>query len=90
MTGATVRVAIAGSGCVLPSGWGVQRFWSAASEARSGIALLQSKLFHSERVTAFGHVSDEDHQTSRQDVAQNLQRYCPPAVIWGVSAVRQA
>jgi 3-oxoacyl-[acyl-carrier-protein] synthase II len=90
MTGATVRVAIAGSGCVLPNGWGVQRFCSAASEARSGIAVLQSKLFHSERVTAFGHVGDEDHQRSRQDVAQNLQRYCPPAVIWGVSAVRQA
>lgn len=90
MTGANVRVAIAGSGCVLASGWGVQRFWSAASEARSGIALLQSKLFYSERVAAFGHVAEEDHQRSRQDVAQNLQRYCPPAVIWGVSAVRQA
>ncbi|HWH89018.1 MAG TPA: beta-ketoacyl synthase N-terminal-like domain-containing protein [Pseudomonas sp.] len=90
MTDATVQVAIAGSGCVLPSGWGVERFWSAALEGRSAISALQSPLFYSERVAAFGHVAEDDHQRSRQDVAQNLQRYCPPAVIWGVSAVRQA
>ncbi|TMU78820.1 beta-ketoacyl synthase [Pseudomonas fluorescens] len=90
MTDATVRVAIAGSGCVLPTGWGVEGFWSAAREGRSAISPLSSSLFHSERVIAFGHVADRDHQRSRQDVAQNLQRYCPPAVIWGVSAVRQA
>ncbi|MBV4474706.1 beta-ketoacyl synthase N-terminal-like domain-containing protein [Pseudomonas botevensis] len=87
---AIARIAIAGSGCVLPSGWGVERFWSAAREGRSAIMPLQSSLFHSERVAAFGHVHDEDHQRSRKDVAQNLQRYCPPAVIWGVSSVRQA
>ena len=90
MTHATARIAIAGSGCVLPSGWGVDRLWSAALEGRSAISPLQSSLLHSERVVAFGHVSDAAHQRSRQDVAQNLQRYCPPAVIWGVSAVRQA
>lgn len=90
MTDATVRVAIAGSGCVLPTGWGVEGFWSAAREGRSAISPLNSSLFRSERVTAFGHIADRDHQRSRQDVAQNLQRYCPPAVIWGVSAVRQA
>ncbi|WP_445179860.1 beta-ketoacyl synthase N-terminal-like domain-containing protein [Pseudomonas sp. McL0111] len=90
MTNVTARIAIAGSGCVLPSGWGVERFWSAAREGRSAISPLHSPLFYSERVTAFGHVADDDHQRSRQDVAQNLQRYCPPAVIWGVSAVRQA
>lgn len=90
MTDATVRVAIAGSGCVLPTGWGVEGFWAAAREGRSAISPLNSSLFRSERVTAFGHIADRDHQRSRQDVAQNLQRYCPPAVIWGVSAVRQA
>ncbi|WP_166220334.1 beta-ketoacyl synthase N-terminal-like domain-containing protein [Pseudomonas atagonensis] len=90
MTDASVRVAIAGSGCVLPTGWGVEGLWSAAREGRSAISPLNSSLFHSERVVAFGHIADRDHQRSRQDVAQNLQRYCPPAVIWGVSAVRQA
>jgi 3-oxoacyl-[acyl-carrier-protein] synthase II len=90
MTDATVRVAIAGSGCVLPTGWGVEGFCSAAREGRSAISPLNSSLFHSERVIAFGHIADRDHQRSRQDIAQNLQRYCPPAVIWGVSAVRQA
>ena len=90
MTSATARIAIAGSGCVLPTGWGVEGFWAAAREGRSAIAALQTKLFHSERITAFGQIDDATHQRSRQDVAQNLQRYCPPAVIWGVSAVRQA
>lgn len=90
MTDTTVRVAIAGSGCVLPTGWGVEGFWSSARGGRSAISPLNSSLFHSERVIAFGHIADRDHQRSRQDVAQNLQRYCPPAVIWGVSAVRQA
>lgn len=90
MTNATARIAIAGSGCVLPSGWGVERFWSAAREGRSAIAPLQSPLFRSERIAAFGQIDDATHQRSRQDVAQNLQRYCPPAVIWGVSAARQA
>lgn len=85
-----VPIAIAGSGCVLASGWGVDAFWSAACESRSGIKPLRSLQFHSERVTAFGQVHYDDHQRSRQDLAQNLQRYCTPAVIWGVSAVRQA
>lgn len=90
MSNASARIAITGSGCVLPTGWGVEGFWSAAREGRSAISPLSSSLFHSERVIAFGHIADRDHQRSRQDVAQNLQRYCPPAVIWGVSAVRQA
>jgi 3-oxoacyl-[acyl-carrier-protein] synthase II len=90
MRASHTQVAIAGAGCVLPSGWGVESFWSAVCESRSGIAPLHSRQFHSERVTAFGKILDEDHQRSRQDLAQNLQRYCSPAVIWGVSAVRQA
>jgi 3-oxoacyl-[acyl-carrier-protein] synthase II len=90
MTSATARIAIAGSGCVLPTGWGVEGFWAAAREGRSAIGPLQTPLFHSERIAAFGQIDDATHQRSRQDVAQNLQRYCPPAVIWGVSAVRQA
>ncbi|WP_330210769.1 beta-ketoacyl synthase N-terminal-like domain-containing protein [Pseudomonas sp. AM4(2022)] len=83
-------IAIAGSGCVLASGWGVDSFWSAACESRSGIKPLRSLQFHSERVTAFGQIHYDDHQRCRQDLAKNLHRYCTPAVIWGVSAVRQA
>lgn len=83
-------VAIAGAGCVLPSGWGVESFWAAATEGRSAITALNARRFSSERVVAFGQIQDQDHQRSRQDLAQNLQRYCTPAVIWGVSAVRQA
>ncbi|WP_447893083.1 beta-ketoacyl synthase N-terminal-like domain-containing protein [Pseudomonas marginalis] len=90
MSGVPPPIAIAGSGCVLASGWGVDAFWSAACESRSGIKPLRSLQFHSERVTAFGQIHYDDHQRSRQDLAQNLQRYCTPAVIWGVSAVRQA
>nr|WP_085638307.1 MULTISPECIES: beta-ketoacyl synthase N-terminal-like domain-containing protein [unclassified Pseudomonas] len=86
----SVQVAIAGSGCVLASGRGPEHLWSAAVEGRSGIVPLSSPLFRSERIAAFGHVSEQAHQRSRQDVPQNLQRYCPPAVIWGVSSVRQA
>ena len=82
--------AIAGAGCVLPSGWGVESFWAAANEGRSAITALNARRFSSERVVAFGQIQDQDHQRSRQDLAQNLQRYCTPAVIWGVSAVRQA
>jgi len=90
MSAAPTPVAIAGAGCVLATGWGVAPFWSAACEARSGITALRSEHFHSARVTAFGQIHSDDHQRSRQDLAQNLQRYCSPAVIWGVSAVRQA
>lgn len=83
-------IAIAGTGCVLASGWGVPSFWSAIQTSRSGIKPLRSLQFHSKRVTAFGQIHDDDHQRSRLDLAQNLQRYSTPAVIWGVSAVKQA
>lgn len=69
-------VAIAGAGCVLPSGWGVESFWAAATEGRSAITALNARRFSSERVVAFGQIQDQDHQRSRQDLAQNLQRYC--------------
>lgn len=90
MNAAPMPIAIAGAGCVLASGWGVDALWSAACESRSGIKPLRDLRFHSERVIAFGQVHCDDHQHSRQDLTQNLQRYCTPAVIWGVSAVRQA
>lgn len=83
-------ISIAGAGCVLPSGLGVDALWQAAREARSAIGPLRSEHFHSQRVVAFGHVAEEVHQLCRKEVAANLQRYCPPSVIWGVSAVRQA
>ncbi|MET1077026.1 MAG: beta-ketoacyl synthase N-terminal-like domain-containing protein [Pseudomonas sp.] len=83
-------IAIAGMGCVLPSGLGAERFWQAARDGRSGIVPLRSADFHSRRISAFGHVTQEDHQRCREDVAQNLQRYGALSMIWGVSAVRQA
>lgn len=83
-------IAITGAGCVLPSGRGVDELWSAACEGRTGIVPLQSKHFHGERIAAFGHVADEVQQSCRQDVPRNLQRYCTPSVILGVSAARQA
>ena len=90
MNSAPTPIAIVGAGCVFACGWGVDALWSAACESRSGIKPLRALHFHSERITAFGQVHSDDHQRSRQDLPQNLQRYCPPAVIWGVSAVRQA
>lgn len=83
-------ISIAGTGCVLPSGLGVDALWQAARDGRSAIGPLRSAHFHSRRVVAFGHVADEVHQQCRKEVAANLQRYCPPSVIWGVNAVRQA
>ncbi len=41
-------VAIAGAGCVLPSGWGVESFWAAATEGRSAITALNARRFSSE------------------------------------------
>ncbi|NQD92481.1 beta-ketoacyl synthase [Pseudomonas sp. CrR25] len=83
-------ISIAGAGCVLPSGLGIDALWQAALEGRSAIGPLHSTHFHSQRVVAFGHVADEVHQRCRKEVPANLQRYCPPPVTWGVSAVRQA
>lgn len=90
MTYSEQAVAIAGAGCVLPTGIGVERFWQAASAGQSGIGPLRSRHFHSRLVAAFGHVADDVHQLCRQGVPRNLQRYCSPSVIWGVSAVGQA
>ncbi|WP_263138717.1 beta-ketoacyl synthase N-terminal-like domain-containing protein [Pseudomonas sp. RIT-PI-AD] len=90
MSTSNPAIAISGAGCVLPSGSGVEAFWQAAREARSGIVALRARHFHSRRISAFGHVEDDVHQRCRQQVAANLQRYCAPAVIWGVSAVHQA
>lgn len=83
-------VVISGAGCVLPSGFGVESLWQAACTGRSAIGALNAKYFHSRRVVAFGQVAEAVHQRCRQELAPNLQRYCPPAVIWGVSAVHQA
>ncbi|MES2818097.1 MAG: beta-ketoacyl synthase N-terminal-like domain-containing protein [Pseudomonadota bacterium] len=83
-------IAMTGVGCVLASGVGEERLWQAARDGVSGIVPLRARHFHSRRISAFGHVSEADHQACRQQVAPNLQRYCPPAVLWGVDAVRQA
>lgn len=83
-------IALSGAGCVLPSGNGVEAFWQAALDGRSGIGPLRARHFHSRRIAAFGHVDDDVHQACRQAVPGNLQRYCGPPVLWGVAAVRQA
>lgn len=90
MTRLSDPVAISGAGCVLPSGLGVEALWQAACAGRSAIGPLRAKHFHSRRVVAFGQVAEAVHEQCRAQLAPNLQRYCPPAVIWGVSAVRQA
>lgn len=83
-------IAISGVGCVLPSGLGVEPLWQAACAGRSAIGALRAKHFYSRRVVAFGQVAEAVHEQCREQLAPNLQRYCPPAVIWGVSAVQQA
>ncbi len=90
MSRLSAPVAISGAGCVLPSGLGIEAFWQAAREGRSAIGPLRAKHFHSRSVVAFGQVAEAVHEQCRQGLAPNLQRYCPPAVIWGVSAVSQA
>ena len=86
----TQTIAIAGAGCVLPGGAGVEDFWNSLCAGRSGIVPLQSSLFHGNRVAAFGQIPEEVRQACRQDVPRNLQRYCTPAVVLGVAAARQA
>jgi len=86
----TQTIAIAGAGCVLPGGAGVEDFWDSLCAGRSGIAPLRSKLFHGDRIAAFGQIAEEVRQACRQEVPRNLQRYCTPAVLLGVAAARQA
>jgi 3-oxoacyl-[acyl-carrier-protein] synthase II len=83
-------IALAGAGCVLASGWGVEPFWAAAKEARSALGPLRSPLLRSEQVVAFGQVADADQQRCRSDIGRNLHRYCTPSLFWGGSALRQA
>lgn len=86
----TQTIAIAGAGCVLPGGAGVDDFWNSLCAGRSGIGPLRSQLFRGERVAAFGQIAEEVRLACRQDVPRNLQRYCTPAVVLGVAAARQA
>lgn len=83
-------IALCGSGCVLATGIGVDALWDAACAGRSGIGPLQSRHFRSARISAFGHVSAADYARCRECVPPHLQRYCTPAVIWGLSAVQQS
>ncbi len=83
-------IALAGAGCVLASGWGVEPFWAAAVAARSTLGPLRTPLLRSERVAAFGQIAETDHQRCLGDVGRNLHRYCTPSLFWGASALRQA
>lgn len=83
-------IALCGSGCVLATGIGVSALWDAACAGRSGIGPLQSKHFRSTRIAAFGHVSAADDARCLESIPPHLQRYCTPAVAWGVSAVQQS
>lgn len=90
MTGMDNRIVITGAGCLLPGCNTPAELWQRALEQRCATVPYTDEVIHSELITRFGHISEQQGAEALESVPFKLRRYATAASQWGIKATKDA